>query len=228
MRINKYIAQSGHCSRRQADRLIEERRVTVNGDIATQGMQIENGMDDVKVGHKNIILELDKKKIYIAYNKPKGIICTSDKSKSRNLTSEIKIDERIFSIGRLDVASTGLLLLTNDGDIVNDINKAENKLEKEYIVQVSKKISANLLHGLRNGIDLEGRRTLPAKVHKMNNNEFSITLIQGWNRQIRKMCEAFDFEVVALTRIRVGEMILEGLAPGEWKYIKKEDIGIAE
>lgn len=223
MRINKYIAQSGHCSRRQADALIDQGRVTINDVLATHGTQVNDG-DIVKVGQK-VIGEVKENKVYLAYHKPKGVICTTDRSKKRNLASQIKIPERIFSIGRLDVASTGLLLLTNDGDIVNKVNKAENKLEKEYIVRVNKSISANLLHGLRNGIEIDGKKTLPAKVNKINNFEFSIILVQGWNRQIRKMCEAFDYEVTALTRIRVGEIILDNLASGEWRYIKKEDIG---
>lgn len=224
MRINKYIAQSGYCSRRQADVLVADGTVTINGHKAEPGSQVQEG-DTVKVGNK-VIGQKSVQKVYIAYHKPVGIMCTTDQSKKDNIIDAINFKQRIFPIGRLDVASSGLILLTNDGEIVNTINKAENKLEKEYLVEVDHKLSDEFIHAMKSGINILDRTTLPAKVQKLGAKKFRIILVQGWNRQIRRMCEAYDYKVKALHRVRVGEIVLGDMKPGQWRTITKNEIGV--
>lgn len=224
MRINKYIAQSGYCSRRQADVLVDDGTVTINGHKAEPGSQVHEG-DTVKIGNK-VIGQKSVQKVYIAYHKPVGIMCTTDQSKKDNIIDAINYKQRIFPIGRLDVASSGLTLLTNDGEIVNTINKAENKLEKEYLVEVDHKLSDEFIHAMKTGINILDRTTLPAKVQKLSAKKFRIILVQGWNRQIRRMCEAYDYKVKTLHRVRVGEIVLGDMKPGEWRTITKNEIGV--
>lgn len=231
MRINKYIAQSGYCSRRQADELIVAGRVLVNGETAVQGQQVE-AHDIVTIGTKRIKNETHK--IYLAYHKPVGIMCTTDTSKRDNIIKAVNYPNRIFPVGRLDVASSGLILLTNDGDFSElvtggdkrDEHGKRNKIEKEYIVDVDKPITPEFIDALKKGITILGQVTLPAKAQKLGTKKFRIVLVQGLNRQIRRMCEVFDYKVKHLQRVRIGEILLGDLQPGQWREITKQEIGI--
>jgi 23S rRNA pseudouridine2604 synthase len=224
MRINKYLSDAGYCSRREADKLIRDKKVKINKEIAKLGDQVNDG-DQVFVNNKLVKKQL--KKIYLAFNKPVGIICTTDTRKKDNIIDYINYPVRVYPIGRLDVASSGLILLTNDGSIVNKILKAENKLEKEYVVRVDKVIDGGFIDNLRKGVKIEGneewgmRKTLPTNVSKINDYTFKIVLIQGLNRQIRRMCEALGYSVVKLKRIRIGKIELGNLKEGKYKEIKK-------
>lgn len=217
IRLNKFLVDAGVCSRREADRWIAAGRVTVNGAPAVLGVKVADG-DVVAVDGKVVAREA-KQHVYIAYHKPVGIICTSDPNAKDNIIDAVAYPERIFHIGRLDVASSGLILLTNDGDIVNRILRAEGKHEKEYIVTVNADVTDECLTALRTGVELDGRTTLPAKVKKMGPAMFSITIVEGRNRQIRRMCEALGYAVVSLKRIRVMHILLDDIPPGKWRYL---------
>lgn len=221
MRINKYIAESGACSRREADKLIEEKRVTINGKICELGTIVESGdqvcIDGDPIGKK-------KKKVYIALNKPVGIECTTDSRVAENIVDFVDHPERVFPIGRLDKDSEGLILMTNDGDIVNKILRAENNHEKEYIVTVNKPITDDFLQGMANGVEILGRKTKPCKIYPMDKSTFRIILTQGLNRQIRRMCEAFDYRVLNLRRIRIMNIKLGFLKTGHWRNITKNEM----
>lgn len=216
-RLNKWLVAAGYCSRREADRLITAGAVTVDGLVATLGLKV-TGTEDIRVHNKHITANTQKP-IYIAYNKPIGIICTSDKNARDNIIDSIGYPERIFHIGRLDVASSGLILLTNNGDIVNKILRAQGGHEKEYLVTVDKPITSTMLEHLANGVMLDGRLTLPAKVSAKNETSFSITIIEGRNRQIRRMCEACGYAVVSLKRIRIMHISLGNMKTGEWRHL---------
>lgn len=224
MRINKYLSDAGFCSRREADKLIQQDKVKINNTIAKLGDQVN---DDDQIFVNNKLIKKQNKKVYLAFHKPVGIICTTDTRKKDNIIDYINYPTRIYPIGRLDVASSGLILLTNDGSIVNKILRAENKLEKEYVVEVDKSLKESFLEILRNGVKIKRnggwgmRNTLPAKVSKINDYTFKIVLIQGLNRQIRKMCEALGYKVTKLKRIRIGNIKLGEIKQGEWKKIKK-------
>ena len=221
MRINKYIAESGVCSRREADKLIEEKRVTINGKICELGTVVESGdqvcIDGDPIGKK-------KKKVYIALNKPVGIECTTDSRVAENIVNFVDHPERVFPIGRLDKDSEGLILMTNDGDIVNKILRAENNHEKEYIVTVNKPITDDFLQGMANGVEILGRKTKPCKIYLMDKTTFRIILTQGLNRQIRRMCEVFDYRVLNLRRIRIMNIRLGLLKTGHWRNITKNEM----
>ena len=221
MRINKYIAESGACSRREADKLIEEKRVTINGRICELGTVVESGdqvcIDGDPIGKK-------KKKVYIALNKPVGIECTTDSRVAENIVNFVDHPERVFPIGRLDKDSEGLILMTNDGDIVNKILRAENNHEKEYIVTVNKPITDDFLQGMANGVEILGRKTKPCKIYLMDKTTFRIILTQGLNRQIRRMCEVFDYRVLNLRRIRIMNIRLGLLKTGHWRNITKNEM----
>ena len=203
-RLNKYLSEAGYCSRRAADKLIDEGRVTINGIVPEMGTKVLEG-DEVKVDGKTILNDA-KKRTYIAFNKPVGIVCTTDTGVEKdNIIDYIKYPSRIFPIGRLDKDSEGLILLTDDGDIVNKILKASNNHEKEYIVSVDKPISQTFVQRMSAGIPLEelGKTTKSCNVEKLSTYEFKIVLTQGLNRQIRRMCEYLNYEVQSLKRTRI-------------------------
>jgi len=203
-RLNKYLSEAGYCSRRAADKLIDEGRVTINGAVPEMGTKVIPG-DEVKVDGKTILNDA-KKRTYIAFNKPVGIVCTTDTGVEKdNIIDYISYPTRIFPVGRLDKDSEGLILLTDDGDIVNKILRASNNHEKEYIVKVDKPISQTFVQRMSAGIPLEelGKTTKPCSVEKLSTFEFKIILTQGLNRQIRRMCEYLNYEVHALKRTRI-------------------------
>lgn len=223
MRINKYIADSGHCSRRQADELILQGRVFINQKRAILGDFVQDG-DQVFIGKKNIIKKKNKDFVTIAYHKPVGIICTTDDSKKDTIIQAIGYPERIVPIGLLDVASSGLILLTNNGELVNKINKAENKIDKEYSVHVDKLLTLEVCAKLRSGVLLDGRLTSPCRIKRMGDRSFNIILQEGWNRQIRSICEVLGYKVVRLVRIRIGRLHLGNLPVGTWIKINPRDL----
>ena len=203
-RLNKFLSEAGYCSRRVADKLINEGRVTINGAVPEMGTKVIDG-DEVKVDGKTILNDA-KKRTYIAFNKPIGIVCTTDTNvEKNNIIDFINYPTRIFPIGRLDKDSEGLILLTDDGDIVNKILRASNNHEKEYIVKVDKPISQTFVQRMSAGITLEelGKTTKSCRVEKLNTYEFKIILTQGLNRQIRRMCEYLNYEVQSLKRTRI-------------------------
>ncbi|NLI90581.1 MAG: pseudouridine synthase [Epulopiscium sp.] len=222
MRLNRYISHTGLCSRREADKLIEEGRVKVNGETAGLGIRVEDG-DKVSVDGK--ILETKKDFVYLAFNKPVGITCTTERHIKGNIIDYINYPERIFPVGRLDKDSEGLILLTNDGSIVNEILREENNHKKEYIVTVNKKITPEFIKGMSRGVRIynpvkkEHTITKKCKVKQLNNHSFKIVLSQGLNRQIRRMCSALGYNVVKLKRIKIMDVTLDGIGLGEWKYL---------
>ena len=220
-RINKYIASSGLCSRREADRLIEEGRVTVNGIVAESGMQVCSD-DVVLVDGKNIIPETND--VYIAFNKPLGVTCTTDSRDPSNIIDYIGYPERIFPIGRLDKNSSGLILLTNDGSIVNTLLRAENNHEKEYQVTVDRPYDDKFIKEMQSGIPVLGQITLPCTITRVSARVFRIILHQGLNRQIRRMCEYEGYKVVKLRRIRFMNINLGTLGTGQWRYLTAKEV----
>ncbi len=216
MRINKYISESGICSRREADRLIEANKVKINGDLATLGTVVDE--EDV-VEVNGTVVSPKQQNVYLVLNKPTGITCTTDQSINGNIVDFVNYKERIFHIGRLDKDSEGLILLTNNGDIVNKILRAENNHEKEYIVTVSKKITEEFIINMATGVPILDTITKPCKVERINDHIFKIILTQGLNRQIRRMCKAFDYKVVKLRRIRIMNIQLGKLPVGQWRYL---------
>ncbi|WP_071461486.1 23S rRNA pseudouridine(2604) synthase RluF [Bacillus massilinigeriensis] len=220
MRINKFISESGKTSRRGADRLISEGRVTINGKVAKIGSQVEPG-DDVRVNGNQI--RMASNYVYLALNKPVGITSTTEKNVKGNIVDLVNHPLRIFNIGRLDKESEGLILLTNDGDIVNEILRAENKHEKEYIVSVDRPITDEFVRKMEAGVEILDTKTLPCKVRPISKYEFNITLTQGLNRQIRRMCAAFGYEVTRLQRIRIMNIHLGNLPYGQWRDLSKKE-----
>jgi 23S rRNA pseudouridine2604 synthase len=221
LRINKYISESGITSRRGADKWIAEGRVTINGTVAELGSQAEPG-DDVRVDGKPI--KVEQQNVYIALNKPIGITSTTEKHIKGNIVDFVNHPLRIFHIGRLDKDSSGLILLTNDGDIVNEILRAENKHEKEYIVTVDKPLTASFIKDMSSGVEILDTKTLPCKVKQLTKYTFNITLMQGLNRQIRRMCSALGYEVRDLHRIRIMNIHLDGLALGQWRDLTEDEL----
>ncbi|HEY8403114.1 MAG TPA: 23S rRNA pseudouridine(2604) synthase RluF [Flavobacteriales bacterium] len=221
LRLNKYISDTGHCSRREADKLIEEGRVTINGKVPELGTRVQEGdlvaIDGQKIGAK-------KAPIYIAFNKPVGITCTTETHVKGNIISYINHPERIFPIGRLDKPSDGLIFLTNDGDIVNKILRAGNNHEKEYIVTVDKAIDDSFVQRMQSSVKILGVMTKRCKVRKEGKKRFRIILTQGLNRQIRRMCQTLGYEVQTLQRVRIMNVTLEGLAVGKWRYLTTKEI----
>lgn len=227
MRINNYISSTGLCSRRQADELIKQGRVKINSNIATIGQKVYPE-DRVEVNGK--LLKLEKTNIYIALNKPTGITCTTERHIKGNIIDFVNHPERIFPIGRLDKESEGLILLTNDGSIVNEILTNENNNEKDYIVTVNKVITPSFIKGMSNGVKIynpvknEYTVTNQCKVEKINAKTFKITLTQGLNRQIRRMCTHFGYKVVKLKRIRIMNIKLGKLPVGRWRNLTEEEL----
>ena len=220
MRINKFISESGKASRRGADKLIAEGRVTINGSIAKIGSQVEPG-DDVRVSGDQI--RLARNNVYIALNKPIGITSTTEKRVKGNIADLVNHPLRVFNIGRLDKDSDGLILLTNDGDIVNEILRAENKHEKEYIVSVDRPITPEFLKKMSEGVKILDTVTLPCEVRQLSKFDFQIILTQGLNRQIRRMCEALGYEVYRLQRTRIMNIHLGNLPLGQWRDLTKKE-----
>jgi 23S rRNA pseudouridine2604 synthase len=221
-RINKYLSEVGYCSRRAADKLIEQGRVTINGEVPLMGTKIVEG-DMVCVDGK-VVSKSEEAAVYIALNKPTGIVCTTDtRVEKDNIIDFLNYPKRIFPIGRLDKASEGLILLTNDGDIVNKILRARNNHEKEYIVHVNKKIDDDFVSKMSQGIPILDTVTRPCKVKKIGDYRFKIILTQGLNRQIRRMCEYLGYHVVRLKRIRIMNIHLD-LKVGEHRDLSKSEL----
>lgn len=220
MRINKYLSEAGICSRRGADKWITAKRVQINDEYASLGSKVDDH-DIVKVDGKEITIE--KGYVYIALNKPRGITSTTETHVKGNVIDYVGHKERIFHIGRLDKDSEGLLLLTSDGDIVNEILRAENEHEKEYIVTVNQTITKDFLKKMSTGVEILDQVTLPAKLEQINDRTFKIILTQGLNRQIRRMCEALGYEVKKLKRVRIMNIKLDKLKYGEWRDLSYEE-----
>ena len=220
IRLNKYIASSGLCSRREADSLIENGKVTINGIVAVQGTKVNEG-DVVLVGGKKITPE--DSMVYIAFNKPLGVTCTTDKRDPSNIIDYIGFDDRIFPVGRLDKNSSGLILLTNDGSIVNKLLRAENGHEKEYLVTVNHPYDKNFIKQMESGVPVLGQLTLPCKIRPAGDKTFKIILHQGLNRQIRRMCEYLGYKVTKLKRIRFMNINLGDLETGKWRYLTSSE-----
>lgn len=221
VRLNKYISDTGFCSRREADKLIEENRVKVDGIKATMGGKVFRGQ---KVTIDNKELKVENKLIYIALNKPRGITCTTEKKIKGNIVDFINHEKRIFPIGRLDKDSEGLIFLTNDGDIVNKILRAGNNHEKEYIVTVNKNINDKFVRGMANGVPVLDTITKKCYVEKLGKNKFKIVLTQGLNRQIRRMCAYFGYNVIKLERVRIMNVKLDNLKTGSWRYLSEKEL----
>lgn len=221
VRLNKFISETGYCSRREADKLIEEGRVTIDGLKAVMGMKV-NINANVRVDGKS--LKKEDKLVYIALNKPIGITCTTEKKVRGNIVDFVNHEKRIFPIGRLDKDSQGLILLTNDGDIVNKILRAGNNHKKEYIVTVDKPIDTKFIDSMSNGVKILGTITKKCIVNKINERTFRIILTQGMNRQIRRMCEALGYNVTKLNRIRIMNIKLGNLKIGSWRNLSSEEL----
>ena len=224
-RLNKYISDSGFCSRREADKLIEQNRVKINGHVPELGTKVQAG-DLVLVDGKriNAIAENKSDRVYIAYNKPIGITCTTERDVRGNIIDAIKHKKRIFPIGRLDKPSEGLIFLTSDGDIVNKILRAENAHDKEYLVTVDKPLSERFVERMQRGVPILDTITKPCTVKVQSRFVFSIILTQGLNRQIRRMCEYLGYEVTKLKRTRIMNVTLDKLKPGQWRNLTEQEM----
>lgn len=220
MRINKYISDAGKASRRGADKLITEGRVLVNGKKATVGQHVEPG-DNILVDGNPVRIARDN--VYIALNKPVGITSTTEKGVKGNIVDLVNHPLRVFHVGRLDKDSDGLILMTNDGDIVNEILRSENKHEKEYIVSVDRPITPEFLKNMSEGVHILGTKTLPCKTEQLSTFDFRIILTQGLNRQIRRMCAELGYDVFRLQRIRMMNIKLGNLPPGQWRDLTKKE-----
>ena len=221
-RINKFLSEVGYCSRREADKLIEQGRVTINDKVPLLGTKIEAN-DIVKVDGK-VVTDQKDKHVYIAFNKPVGIVCTTDtRVEKDNIIDYINFPKRIFPIGRLDKSSEGLIFLPSDGDIVNKILRARNQHEKEYLVRVNKPIANEFIQKMANGVPILDTVMRKCKVQQLNKFEFNIILTQGLNRQIRRMCEYLDYRVVTLKRIRIMNIHLD-IPLGEWRFFTDDEL----
>jgi 23S rRNA pseudouridine2604 synthase len=221
LRLNKYISETGLCSRREADARIEAGRVTINGVVATLGTQVAAG-DVVCVDGKPVAGQ--ERHVYIALNKPVGITSTIEPDVAGNLLEVVKYPQRIFPIGRLDKDSEGLILLTNNGDIVNEILRSENEHEKEYVVTVDRPVTETFLNAMASGVRILGTVTKPCKVRRVAAASFRIVLTQGLNRQIRRMCSFFGYKVLRLQRVRIINLTLGELKPGQWRQLEPEEV----
>ncbi len=220
--VNKYISESGFCSRREADKYVETGRVTINNKVVRKGNRVEVG-HIVKVDGE-VIKKKKNTDVYIVLNKPKGVTCTTDLKDKSNIIDFVNYKSRIFPIGRLDKLSDGLIFLTNDGDIVNKILRAGNGHEKEYLVTVDKPISTDFIRKMGEGVSILGTVTKKCFVKQEGERLFKIILTQGLNRQIRRMTEVLDYKVVALTRVRIMSITLKGLPKGKWRYFSPAEI----
>ena len=220
MRINKLLSNYGVCSRKEANRIIEEGRVIVNGELAFPGQWVEE-YDDILLDGETL---KPKERIYIALNKPVGITCTAANDVEDNVIQYMNYPEYIFPVGRLDKPSQGLILMTNDGDLANGILEADNNKEKEYIVTVDKEFDDKFIEGMSKGVDIGDATTRPCKVTRVNDNTFNIILTQGLNKQIRRMSKAFGFNVVKLDRIRIMNIKIDGIEYGKWRNLTEEEV----
>ena len=222
MRINKYLSQIGICSRREADKLVDSGRIKVNNEIAILGTKIKEG-DKITIDNK-LIKPKKKKIIFIAFNKPKGIVCTTNRMiEKNNIIDYINFPERIFPVGRLDKLSEGLILLTNDGSLVNKVLRSRNNKEKEYLVEVNKNITADFIRQMSNGIPILNTVTKNCKLVKVSTTTFKIILTQGLNRQIRRMCEFLGYKVVSLKRTRIMSINLD-VETGKWRHLSSREL----
>lgn len=223
IRINKYLSEAGFCSRRQADELIAQGRVTIDGQTAKPG---DKATDDqtIMVGRQRVVRK--EPFIMIALNKPKGIVCTTAEVEKNNVIKFLNFPQRIYPVGRLDKDSEGLLLLTNQGELANELMKARNFHEKEYVVRVNKPITKDFIKGMRGGVPILDTVTRPCKVRYVDKHTFEIILTQGLNRQIRRMCEYFGYKVTALKRIRIVNIELGKLKTGQWRNLTDDEIRV--
>ena len=225
IRLNKFISDSGLCSRREADRYIEQGSVFINGKRAQIGDRVLSG-DSVRVNGQRITPKAADQRIFIALNKPVGVVSTTDQTEPHNIIDFVGHSARIFPIGRLDKESQGLIFLTSQGDLVNKILRAGNQHEKEYLVTVNKPLTDKVIEGLGNGVPILGTMTKKCRVSRESATRFRITLIQGLNRQIRRMCEYFGYEVIRLERVRIMNISLKGLVVGEWRDLTEKELAL--
>ncbi|MCH5252113.1 MAG: pseudouridine synthase [Lachnospiraceae bacterium] len=220
IRINKYISQCGICSRREADRRVEEGRITINGRPAVMGDMV-SVFDDVRID--GIPVKREEKEIILAYHKPAGIICTTSKKEKNNIIDALDFPERIYPVGRLDKDSTGLILLTNNGQLMDDILRGSNYHEKEYVVTLNRPMKPEIYTAMEQGVPILDTITRPCRITRRERNGFHIILTQGLNRQIRRMCEYFGYRVQTLKRIRIMNITLGDLPEGQWRYLTEEE-----
>lgn len=220
MRLNKYLSDSGFCSRREADRLVEQGKVLIDGQTAELGQKVVPGQKIVVNGKA---LEREEERILIAFNKPRGIVCTTSSKEKDNIVEYLNYGKRIYPIGRLDKDSEGLILLTNKGDIVDKILRGSNHHEKEYVVTVNQKITKEFVEGMKAGVPILDTVTRPCRIHVMNDRTFRIIISQGLNRQIRRMCEYFGYRVQTLKRVRIMNIQLNHLKTGTYRNISGEE-----
>jgi 23S rRNA pseudouridine2604 synthase len=221
LRINKFLSERGLCSRREADAWIAAGRVSVNGAVATLGTRVQ-ASDEIRLD--GTPLGAPVRRVYLAFHKPVGIECTTDPRVAHNIVDFVAHRERVFPIGRLDKDSEGLILLTNDGDIVNRLLRAEHRHEKEYLVTVDRPLTDEFLAAIAAGVPILGTTTAPARVERVGKNLFRIVLTQGLNRQIRRMCEVFGYTVRRLVRVRFVNVVLDGIAPGRWRNLTAAEL----
>jgi 23S rRNA pseudouridine2604 synthase len=221
MRLNKYLSETGACSRREADQWIETGRVTVNGEPAQLGVQVHPG-DDVRVDGRPAGAKAER--VYLALNKPRGVECTTDRDVPQNIVDFVGHHARVFPVGRLDKDSEGLILLTNDGDIVNGVLRAEHGHEKEYLVTVDRPVTRAFIDGIARGVPILDTVTRRCEVTAVGKNTFRIVLTQGLNRQIRRMCRHFGYNVRRLQRVRIMHIRLGRLAPGDWRELRADEV----
>ncbi len=225
IRLNKYLSTCGYCSRREADRLLEQGRVSIDGVPAGLGDKVISGQC-VCVDGEPVVKDTDQ--VVIAFHKPAGVVCTSSKKDKNNIIDYIGFSERIYPVGRLDKDSTGLILLTNNGELTDRILRGKNGHEKEYIVKVDRPIKGKVLETMRQGVPILDTMTRPCQVKKIDERTFRIILTQGLNRQIRRMCEYFGYRVVSLKRIRIMNIYLDILPEGKWRYLTEEELQVLE
>ncbi|MEC0107817.1 pseudouridine synthase [Paenibacillus taichungensis] len=222
MRINKYISETGYCSRRETNRLIAAGRITINGKVCEKGADVDP--EDIVLIDGQEIPFNDREPVYLALNKPIGIVCTSAEQVEGNIIQYVSYPSRIFAIGRLDKASEGLIFLTNDGDIVNKMMRSEHNHDKEYVVTVDKPVTDEFVRAMSQGVEIMNVVTKPCEVYKHSENVFRIILTQGLNLQIRRMCKALGYRVLKLERIRIMNVTLDGLERGQWRHLEKQEM----
>lgn len=225
IRINKYLSNSGYCSRREADRLLEAGRVTVDGEPAVLGSRVCPGQE-IRVDGR--VVSQSEETIMLAFHKPVGIVCTSSRKEKNNIVDFLHFDKRIYPVGRLDKESTGLILLTNNGEITDRILRSRNGHEKEYEVRVHKPMKPEIVRAMEQGVPILGTMTKPCRIAMLDKCTFRMVLTQGLNRQIRRMCDYFGYHVISLRRIRIMNIELGSLPVGEWRYVTEEERRLLE
>lgn len=220
MRINKLLSNYGVCSRKETNRLIEDNRIIVNGELCTKGQWVEE-TDEILLDNKPL---KPMKKVYIALNKPEGVTCTAAEEVENNIIKFMNYENYIFPVGRLDKESEGLIIMTNDGDLANKILESENNHEKEYIVRVNKPFDDKFIEGMSNGVEILKVKTRPCTVNRINEDTFRIILTQGLNKQIRRMTKAFGYTVINLKRIRIMNIKIDGIDKGKWRKLTVQEV----